>query len=120
MSVHGPTDFSVVSVPAVSTQATVTKAAQAGMGHVCTGIYAALMAVAAQTIIALNLRDGVSGAGTILWSKQYVVPINGILDINISDLSIKGTIGNAMTLEWSAAPVANNFESVTLTGYDSA
>jgi hypothetical protein len=120
MSVHGPTDWTVVSTPAVSTQATATKAAQAGMAHVCTGIFASLMAVAAQTIILLNLRDGATGAGTILWSKQYVVPINGVLDINVPDLSIKGTIGNAMTLEWSAAPVATNYEAVTMTGYDSA
>jgi hypothetical protein len=121
MSVHGPTDWSVVSTPAVSTQASASKAAAgANMKHVCTGIYFALMAVAAQTIISVNLRDGASGAGNILWSKQFVIPINGIVSEDISDLAIPGSYNTAMTLEFSGAPVATNYESVVLTGYDSA
>lgn len=120
MSVHGPTDWSINNSPAVTTQATTTKAAQASMAHVCTGIYAVLSCVVAQALISLNLRDGATGAGTILWTEQFIAPAGAVIIVNVSGLGIKGTIGNAMTLEWSGAPAATNLESVELTGYDSA
>lgn len=123
MGVHGPTDWSINNSPAVTTQATISKAAVAGppnMKHVCTGIYAVLSCVVAQPLISLNLRDGASGAGTILWTEQFIAPAGALIIINISDLSIPGGYGNAMTLEWSAAPAATNLESVEMTGYDSA
>ena len=121
MSVHGPTDWSVFSNPAVTTQASASKAAAGpNMKHVCTGIFFTLSAVVAQPLIQVNLRDGATGAGTILWQKQYILPAGAVLEVNIPDLAIPGTFNNAMTLEFSAAPAATNLESVELTGYDSA
>lgn len=121
MGVHGPTDWSVFHNPAVTTQATASKAAGGAlMRHVCTGISFSLSAVVAQPLISVTLRDGASGAGTILWQKQYILPVGAVLDVNISDLSLPGSLNTAMTLEFSGAPAATNLESVEMTGYDSA
>ena len=116
--VVNPDMWSINHTPAASAQATISKGAVPGIRHFCTSICAALAAAAAQTIIQVNLRDGASGAGTILWSQSILVPIGGYVDIQISGLNIPGTAGNAMTLEFSGAPVATNVESVALTGYD--
>lgn len=121
MSVHGPTDWSVFHNPAVSTQATASKAAAgANMKHVCTGISFSLSAVVAQPLISVALRDGASGLGTILWQKQYILAAGAVLNVDISDLALPGTFNTAMTLEFSGAPAATNLESVEMTGYDSA
>jgi hypothetical protein len=78
------------------------------------------MAVGAtpQTLIQVNLRDGISGVGTILWSMSIVLAANEQEKLfSISGLSIIGTVNTAMTLEFSAAGVANSVQSVALTGY---
>lgn len=120
MGVHGPTDWSIFHTPAVATQPVATKAAVTAQKHVCTSISATIAAVAAQGLIQLNLRDGITGVGTIIWSKQVALPVGGVWEVNLTDLSIPGSIGNAMTLELSGAPAATNYGSVALTGYDSA
>lgn len=121
MGMHGPVDWSVFHNPAVTTQATITKAAAgAGLRHICTGLSYSLSAVVGQPLISVALRDGASGAGTILWQKQYILPAGAVLEVNISDLNIPGSPNTAMTLEFSAAPAATNLESVEMTGYDSA
>jgi len=113
-----PDMWSVNHTPAAATQATISKAAAATLRHYCTGIAAVISAVAAQAGIQVNLRDGASGAGTILWSQTIALPVGGIAIIQISGLNIPGTLGNAMTLETSAAPASTNFASVSMTGYD--
>ena len=119
---HGPQDWSVVSTPGAAAQATASKAsAGLNMRHFCTGIYATLTTVGTlQGPIQLNLRDGATGAGTIIWSISLQLPVNGLAIIAISDLNLPGTANTAMTLEFSAAGVAASQEAVTLTGYDSA
>ncbi len=69
-----PGEWSVNHVPAAATLATISRAAgAAGVRHVCTSIDAALVlpAAANQAAITLNLRDGATGAGTILWSRRF-------------------------------------------------
>jgi len=121
LSVHGPTDWPLAHTPAAATQATISKAAAPALKHVCTSISATLTTVGTlQGPIQLNLRDGATGAGTILWSLSIQLPVNGAWSIFLSGLSIPGSINTAMTLEFSAAGVAASQESVALTGYDSA
>jgi hypothetical protein len=119
--VHLPGDWSINNTPAAATQATASRAAgAAGVRHVCTSISATLAAGAtAQSSAAiLNLRDGATGAGTILWSKQVILPANGLWEVNIGGLNIVGSAATAMTLEFAAAGAAGTFESVALTGHD--
>ena len=115
-----PENWTVAHTPPAGTLATIAKAADPVNRHFCTGISATLAAgTTAQAAAAiLVLRDGASGAGTILWSKQVILPTNGLWEVNISGLNIPGTKNTAMTLEFTAAGAAGTFESVAMTGYD--
>lgn len=113
-----PGEWVVNSEPAVSTQATATRAAgAAGVRHVCKSLHFSLAAVVAQTIIYARVRDGASGAGAILWSQGIIVPAGENVHIELSDLNIVGSAATAMTFEWSAAPVATNFQTAGGSGY---
>jgi hypothetical protein len=71
-----------------------------------------------QTAIQVNLRDGASGAGTILWSMTLLKQIGDAPTVlAFSGLSIVGSVNTAMTLEFSAAGVAASLQSVSLTGF---
>lgn len=115
-----PGQWSTYSTPAVATQATCTQAAVAGKRHYCTSISftLAVAATAQATVLSVSLRDGATGAGTVLWSKQAVVAVSTIWEVNLSSLNIVGSINTAMTLEFSGPGVTTTFESVAMTGYD--
>lgn len=107
--------------PAAAAVATTTRAAGGAAGrHVCTGIIANLF----NTTAALGnahfvLRDGATGAGTILAEFDLVVPaVAGSLAVlALTDLNIEGSLNTALTLETTAAPPAAVTARVTLTGY---
>lgn len=114
-------DWSVNHTPVANTQATITRAAGgAGVRHVCTSITFSLNALttAAETTVLVNLRDGATGAGTILWSQRVHVIPGGTTGIALAPLNIFGTANTAMTLEFAAAGGADTFESVAMTGHD--
>jgi len=115
-----PGNWSVTSSPAANTQATATKAAGgAGVRHVANSVTASFAAGAtAGAAIQVNLRDGASGAGTILWSALLTAPIGDSRSVTLSGLNLVGSAATAMTLEFTAAGGATTLESVTLTGYD--
>jgi hypothetical protein len=118
-----PGDWSVTNTPAAATAATITKAAAAaGIRHIATGISVTLAAgaTAQAAAIIVALRDGLTGAGAILWSKQVILPVNGVWDFNLSGLDIVGSAATAMTLEFTSAPAAGVFASVSLTGHEAA
>jgi|SRR5882757_626494 len=114
--------WSVVSGPAVSNQATASKAlGAAGVRHVadCVTISAGASTAPAATQLTINLRDGATGAGTIIWSTEITAAATATNhgNVNLCGLNLIGTAATAMTLEFSAL-LTNEFESVTLTGYD--
>lgn len=113
-----PDEWSIQHTPAAATQATISKAAVAGFRHVCKGITATISAGAtASGIVNAVLRDGATGAGTILWSAKMAVPIGVSFAIALSDLNIVGTKGTAMTLEFVGAGAAATEETVAMNGY---
>ena len=115
--------FHVVHTPAAATQATITQAAGAtGVSNVCTSISASLCTVgtAQAAAVQLNLRDGATGAGTILWSKTFSCGTTTQVNVDITGLYIVGSAATAMTLEFSAAGVTGSFESVALGGVTTA
>lgn len=116
----GPGEWALDSQPAAATQATVTRAAVAAQRHVCRSISVSVVGVAAQPIIRFNLRDGATGAGTVLWSTAISVLAGDSKQVTISGLNIFGSVNTAMTLESAAAPAATNFAQVSLSGYDAA
>jgi hypothetical protein len=113
-------EWTAVHAPTTATQATITKAAGgAGVRHVCKVITATLACGAtAQTPIQVYLRDGATGAGTILWAATVAAIANGFASILFDNLSITGSANTAMTLEFSGAGVAASQEIVTLAGFD--
>lgn len=116
-----PGEWAIQHTPAAATQATITRAAGgAGVRHVCRSITCSIVAIAAQGQIIVNLRDGATGAGTILWSAQFALLAGTSDRITLGDLNIVGSANTAMTLEVAAAPAATNFASVSLTGYDAS
>lgn len=115
--------WSVLSTPAAGSQATASKSAgAAGVRHVadCVSISGGAVAAPVATALQINLRDGATGAGTVLWSITVVAPAaagNTIPAMSVCGLNLVGTAATAMTLEFSSL-LANLSESVTLTGYD--
>lgn len=122
-----PYSWAIVHTPAVNTAATISKAAgAAGLKHVCNAISATFVAgTSAPTavVVSVALRDGATGAGTILWQANMALPATAGATANpilLTDLCIQGTAATAMTLEFSAAGGANTFENVSLVGYTTA
>jgi hypothetical protein len=114
--------WSTTSSPVVSLKATASQAAGAsGIRHVADCISYSLGAIAAPaaTRLTINLIDGASGGVTVLWTKTVAIPATAAphYDGNFCGLNLIGTAATAMTLELSAL-LTNEFESVTLTGYD--
>jgi hypothetical protein len=95
-------------------QATATLAGVVGHQWICRQIDGQLGTNAAPVASALRLRlrDGASGVGAILrsWTLSLPAVAGQSVSIVVPGLAIKGTTGNAMTLEWSVG-VANIFES---------
>jgi hypothetical protein len=86
--------------------------------HVATSCSGSISTIAAQTNITLALRDGATGAGTVMWSKTIICAINTPCVLDSGILNLPGTASTAMTCEWSGVPVTTNFAVATLTGYD--
>jgi hypothetical protein len=119
-----PGEWAVTSAPAVNTQASASKAAgAAGVRHVCTGISVTVAADATggtAIVGTLNLRDGATGAGTVLasWTVAHPGTIGITTVFSLGNLNVIGTAATAMTLEFAAAPGAHLYQSCNLFGYD--
>ncbi len=119
--VTAPPTWAAVHQPVAATQATISKAAGAlGVKHVATGVTVCISAVAAQPDLVFNLRDGASGAGTILWTARLAATAGTAQCVSSPPLNLVGTAATAMTLESAAAPAATNFAAVSLAGYDAS
>lgn len=87
--------------------------------HVVTTVSACVGAAAtAQPVVQVNLRDGATGAGTIIRSWQLAGPVNTNSCIAESGLNITGSANTAMTIEFAAATAANTQATVNASGYD--
>ena len=113
--------FALTSAPAAATQATVSQAAgAAGVKNVCTSVAFSLTFAGAPTagIVQFNLRDGATGAGTILQTYKMSVLATSLTGVSeaYGDLWIEGTAATAMTFETAAAPGAAVVATVSFTG----
>lgn len=121
-----PGQWSVTHAPAVNTQASASKSAGAsGVRHVCTGVTCTLAndgTGSVQGALLFNLRDGATGAGTILasFTLSVIATAGACTTFGLSDLCIPGTAATAMTLESASAPGTHTAASVTLFGYDAS
>jgi hypothetical protein len=119
-----PGQWAKTHAPAVNTQATNSQAAgTTGVRHVCNWISCTLAndgTGSAQAGLLFNLRDGATGAGTILASFTLSVPATaGACQVlTLSGLNIPGTAATAMTLECASAPGAHTAASIAFGGFD--
>ena len=110
-------ETSVQHTPAAATAATIAAAADAGGRHVAKSVTVAVSAGAtASGIINFELRDGATGAGTIIWTCILSAAINGSESLSVP-MNVIGTKNTAMTLESSAAGAATSEITVALTYY---
>lgn len=123
-------DWGIEQRPAALAQATVTRAAGGpGARHVCTGITASVFIPVGDAGVftapyQVVLRDGATGAGTVLWSS-LAGQLSGASSrwtdhIQLSGLSIVGSANTAMTLEFTTAAAGGSTTTqmqVALQGY---
>lgn len=111
--------WSETDTPAAATQATASKAAAAAVFHVATGFTGCITDTdSAFGTAILELRDGATGAGTVI--RTWYLDFPAANDSKCIDLTIPammGTVNTAMTLEFTAGGTANSLQTVTLTGY---
>ena len=107
----------VNSQPAVSLQATASVPAQDNTRHVADMVCFSASSITATTPtqLSVNLRDGATGAGTVLAS--FIVTTTAATGQNqapfCASMQVAGSNATAMTLEYSAL-LTNLFEQVTL------
>jgi hypothetical protein len=112
------------STPAIGAQATTSRAAgAAGVRHIARRVsfgFSSQALLVAVTSVTFNLRDGATGAGTILKSWTFALPAAIIQPFAISfEVNSPGTAATAMTLETLAA-VAGLQVFTNLSGYDAS
>lgn len=118
-----PGQWAETHAPAVNTQATKSHTAgAAGVRHVCTWIAICLSndsTGSVQTVLTFNLRDGATGAGTILASFTLALPATAgeCRTLTLGGLNVVGTAATAMTLESASAPGTHTAASVAFGGY---
>lgn len=105
--------------------ASASEAAASGISHVADCLtysaYSNSTGITA-TAISVNLRDGASGAGTVIWTVPLGIPTTTAIQqvagpFSICGLNLQGTTNTAMTLEFNTG-VTNMLQGVTLSGYD--
>lgn len=120
LQVANPGEWTVQHAPAAATRATATKAGVANSAFVCRSFLVTLSADAMAETVPRQfvIRDGATGVGAILYTGRIAVPANQSRSVEMSGLNIVGTPGNAMTIEFTTAPDANHFETVSMSGVE--
>lgn len=122
LTVQDPGEWTVNHAPAANTQATASKSAgAAGVRHVCTGISIGLVAGASAptaATVTFNLRDGASGAGSVL--RTWILGVQAVAGSGqhvVVPMNVFGSAATAMTIEATGAGGANTLEYVSASGY---
>lgn len=120
-----PGDWTAVSAPAAGIAASASRVAGGvGVRHLLTATsfgFSSQAALAAVATVQVNIRDGATGAGTVLKSYVFDLPaaIVAPVHIELSGLHVVGSAATAMTVEFAAA-VAGLRTYANLTGHDAA
>lgn len=112
------TNRSAAGAPASASQAAPASAGpaanQQGLQVRLRALQCSIQSVAAGTD-QLVVRDGASGVGAIIWQTDIQVGIGQFAMVNLPDLDIRATPGNALTVEFVAG-VASDREAVNAQG----
>ena len=120
-----PSRWSVVSFPASGSQGTASIAAEAAVRHKvdCVTWAGASSGAVAAAAGNLAVRDGATGAGTVIWQvslAHLVAAAAGSQTIPVTTvcgLNLVGTTNTAMTAELNAG-VTGEVQSVSMSGYN--
>jgi len=63
----------------------------------------------------LVVRDGASGVGTVIFTADLSIPANGFASMQLSNLDIRATAGNNLTVEFVSG-VTSDRENVNAQG----
>lgn len=114
--------WTINNFPSTATQATASQAAPAtaaaGGNQLrlrCLTVTLAAGATAATPLQAV-VRDGATGTGTVIWTGALAAPANGSGVIVKCDQDLRATVGNALTIEFTAAGAAATQEAVSAQG----
>lgn len=114
--------WTALNFPSTATAATVSVAAPTGASasNLCTRLRALQISVScgatAQTPLQWVVRDGATGAGTIIATGTLAAPANDWAECNLTGLDLRTTPGNALTVEFTAAGVTASQEAVSAQG----
>lgn len=111
-----PLGWAVQHTPSSATQATISVAAAATGRHVCRSITVSLSGAANTAAIVFVLRDGATGAGTILWTAKLCNLAN-TSEVVAVPVNLAGSKNTAMTLESTGAPATSSSVTVAMDGY---
>jgi hypothetical protein len=84
----------------------------------CISFSAGSTTAPALTALTVNLRDGATGAGTIIWTHEVIVANatgQNVPPFSTCGLMLPGTTNTAMTLEFSAL-LTNLIQAVSISG----
>lgn len=104
--------WSLVHEPAANTQATAVKAAHQDLTHRIRTISFSMGGTGASAQVSCHVLDG----ATVIWAATMITAANAADHITLSGLALKGTKGNSMTIEFSAAGGINTTQKVSATG----
>lgn len=113
--------WQINNFPAAAAQATANQAApstSSGLVNRLRTLTITLSAGAnAQTPIEVVVRDGATGAGTVIWSASLAVAVNSAAPpIALSGLDLRSSQGNAITVEFTGTTAAATQQSVSAGG----
>lgn len=114
--------WTVTSNPAAGSVASASIALEAGVKHVVDTVCfsAGSTAAPAATSLQINIRDGATGAGTIIGVFELDITATtgqNVAPQCITNLNLPGTAGTAMTAEFSSL-LANLKEAIFITGHN--
>ncbi len=115
-NVNQANTFDLFAIPAAATQATAVQAsAGAGKRNVLTSLTFQTNAVAAQAQQTVEVLDG----AVAIWSARFgafAVGTSGIHTVTFPN-GLVGSFATTMTIQFTAAPAATNFNSIAGAGY---
>lgn len=118
-----PDEWAINHAPASAATATATRPPVVGQRHHATAIsFSVITTTTAPTVATLTvtLRDGASGAGTVLmvWRVRVSAAMTdqNVAQVTLGGLNVVGSVNTAMTLEFDVGTL-NTLEDVSLTGY---
>ena len=115
------TNFTIVDNPAAGVAATIAQAAgAAGVRNYLQKLQATVAAPVGAAVAPVNVhvRDGLTGAGAILWSGALSAVNDTAAKLEVAfDPPIMGTAATAMTIEFAAASAAATIQGISGQGF---